>query len=143
MDFDRGFSSGFSPPDIFRTFSVFAHAHGSQNPSQNPSLSLGKDKRKNPPQNPSPGAEKSIAKSVTAIRKIRRNSTQLRCAPYNWAAAKKWGFKGCLAALPRNRPKSAFFALSLPFSPFSGGPEEHLGNQRISEEKRPFSSDIL
>ena len=31
----------------------------------------------------------------------------------------KWGLKGCLAALPGNRPKSAFFALFLPFSPFS------------------------
>ena len=30
----------------------------------------------------------------------------------------KWGFKGCLAALPGNRPKSAFFTLFLPFSPF-------------------------
>ena len=40
----------------------------------------------------------------------------------------RWGFKGCLAALSGNRPKSAFFALFLPFSPFSGGPEEHLEN---------------
>ena len=54
----------------------------------------------------------------------------------------KWGFKGCLAALPGNRPKSAFFALFLPFSPFSGGPEEHLENPE-NGGKRPFSSDIL
>ena len=54
----------------------------------------------------------------------------------------KWGFKGCLAALPRNRPKSAFFALFLPFSPFSGGCEEHLENPE-NGGKRPFSSDIL
>ena len=40
----------------------------------------------------------------------------------------KWGFKECLAALPGNRPKSAFFALFLPFSPFSGVCQEHLGN---------------
>ena len=57
----------------------------------------------------------------------------------------KWGFKGCLAALPGNRPKSAFFALFLPFSPFSGGCEEHLGNPE-NVGKRPFpqiSSDFL
>ena len=54
----------------------------------------------------------------------------------------KWGFKGCLAALPRNRPKSAFSALFLPFSPFSGAPEEHLENPE-NGGKRPFSSDIL
>ena len=54
----------------------------------------------------------------------------------------KWGFKGCLAALPGNRLKSAFFALFLPFSPFSGGPEEHLENPE-NGGKRPFSSDIL
>ena len=54
----------------------------------------------------------------------------------------KWGFKGCLAALPGNRPKSAFSALFLPFSPFSGGPEEHLENPE-NGGKRPFSSDIF
>ena len=27
MDFDRGVSSGFSIPDMFRPFSVFGHAH--------------------------------------------------------------------------------------------------------------------
>ena len=48
----------------------------------------------------------------------------------------------CLAALPGNRPKSAFFALFLPFSPFSGGCEEHLGNAE-NGGKGPFSSDIL
>ena len=54
----------------------------------------------------------------------------------------KWGLKGCLAALPGNRPKSADFALFLPFSPFSGGCQEHLGNPE-NGGKRPFSSDIL
>ena len=54
----------------------------------------------------------------------------------------KWGLKGRLAALPRNRPKSAFFALFLPFSPFSGGCEELLGNPE-NGGKRPFSSNIL
>ena len=51
----------------------------------------------------------------------------------------KWGLKGCLAALPGNRPKSAFFALFLPFLPFSGGCEE-------TEEEGLFpqiSSDFL
>ena len=64
----------------------------------------------------------------------------------SWAAANwgcnKWGLKGCLAALPGNRPKSASFALFLPFSPFSGGSQEHLGNPE-NAGKRPFSSDIL
>ena len=32
-----------------------------------------------------------------------------------------WGLKGCLAALPGNRPKSAVFTLFLPFSPFFSG----------------------
>ena len=63
-----------------------------------------------------------------------------------WAAANggvtNGGFKGCLAALPGNRSKSAFFALFLPFSPFSGGPEQHLENPE-NGGKRPFSSDIL
>ena len=53
--------------------------------SQNPSLAIGKHRTKNPPQNPSQNpslwAENSVAKSVTATRKIHRNSTQLRRAP--------------------------------------------------------------
>ena len=58
----------------------------------------------------------------------------------------KWGFKGCLAACAGNRPKSAFFALFLPFSPFSGGPGEHLENPEKGGEKGLFphiSSDLL
>ena len=43
----------------------------------------------------------------------------------------KWRFKGCPAALPGNRPKSAFFAL---FLPFSGGCKE-LGNPENGEER--------
>ena len=57
----------------------------------------------------------------------------------------KWGLKGCLAALPGNRPKSAFFTPFSAFSPFSGGYEEHLGNPE-NGGKRPFpqiSSDLL
>ena len=66
------------------------------------------------------------------------------CAPLGcrkWGC-NKWGLKGCLAALPGNRPKSAFFALFLPFSPFPRGCEEHLENPE-NGGKRPFSSDIL
>ena len=54
----------------------------------------------------------------------------------------KWGFKGCLAALPGNRPKSAKIALFLPFSPFSGGCEEHLENPE-NGGKRPFPQICL
>ena len=49
----------------------------------------------------------------------------------------KWGFKGCLASCPGNRPKSAFFALFLPFSAFSGGPGQHLKSPE-NGGKRPF-----
>ena len=49
----------------------------------------------------------------------------------------KWGFKGCLAALPGNRPESAFFARFLPFSPFSGGCEAP-GKSR-EQRKKAFS----
>ena len=54
----------------------------------------------------------------------------------------KWGLKGCLAALPGNRPKSAFVALFLPFSPFSGGCEEDLGNPENALFPQ-ISSDFL
>ena len=57
----------------------------------------------------------------------------------------KWGFKGCLAALPGNQPKSAFFALFLPFSPFLEGPNSTWEIQK-TEEKGLFpqiSSDLL
>ena len=47
----------------------------------------------------------------------------------------KWGFRGRLAALLGNRPKSAFFC-------FSGGSGEHLENPG-NGGKGPFSSDIL
>ena len=70
-----------------------------------------------------------------------RDSTQQNLGCRKWGC-NKWGFKGCLAALPRNQQKSAFFALFLPFSPFSGGPEEHLENLE-NGGKRPFSSNIL
>ena len=53
----------------------------------------------------------------------------------------KWGLKGCLAARPGNRPKSALFALFLPFLPFSGGAEEHLENPE-NGGKRPFFPQI-
>ena len=44
-----------------------------------------------------------------------------------------------------NWPKAAFFALFLPFLPFSGGPEQHLGNPE-NGGKGPLpqiSSDLL
>ena len=50
----------------------------------------------------------------------------------------KWGLKGCLAALPGNRPKSAKIALILPFSPFSGGSQEHLENPGFLRKKAFF-----
>ena len=49
---------------------------------------------------------------------VRSDSIRHRFAAISWAAGcNKWGLKGCLAALPGNRPKSAFFALFLPFPP--------------------------
>ena len=54
----------------------------------------------------------------------------------------KWGFKGCLAALPGNRPKSAFFAL---FRPFPEGLKSTWKIQK-TEEKGLFPripSDFL
>ena len=54
----------------------------------------------------------------------------------------KWGLKGCLAALPGNRPKSAFFA---PFSAFFAlfrRVRRAPGKSRKGG-KRPSSSDIL
>ena len=70
------------------------------------------------------------------------NSQCLGCRKWG---CNKWGLKGCLAALPGNQPKSTFFAIFLPFSPFSGGCEQHLGNPE-NEEKDLFpqiSSDLL
>ena len=58
----------------------------------------------------------------------------------------KWGFKGCLAALPGNRPKSAFFALFLPFSPFFPEGAKSTWEIQKTEEKGLFpqiSSDFL
>ena len=85
VDFDRGFSSGFSRPNYFRPFSVFGEAHKVPKSVTKSFLFPTKHKTTNPPQNPSQNpfllAEKSIAKSVTVTRKIRRISTQLRCAP--------------------------------------------------------------
>ena len=73
-------------------------------------------------------------------------SWQIQTHYLSWAAANggvtNGGFKGCLAALPGNRPKSAFFALFLPFSTYPGGAEEHLENPE-NGGKRPLSSDIL
>ena len=57
----------------------------------------------------------------------------------------KWGLKGCLAALPGNRPKSAFFALFCLFRPFPEGAKSTWEIQK-TEEKGLFpqiSSDLL
>ena len=54
----------------------------------------------------------------------------------------KWGLKGCLATLPGNRPKSAFFGL---FRPFPVGPNSTWKIQK-TEEKGLFPempSDLL
>ena len=54
----------------------------------------------------------------------------------------KWGLKGCLAALPRNRPFSPFFCL---FRPFPEGAKSTWKIQK-TEEKGLFpqiSSDFL
>ena len=59
---------------------------------------------------------------------------QLGC--HKWGC-NKWGLKGCLAALPGNRPKSAFFALFLRFSlfrPFAA----FFGKSRKRREKACF-----
>ena len=64
----------------------------------------------------------------------------------HWSAANggvtNGGLRGVWPPCPGNRPKSAFFALFLPFSAFSGGPGQHLKNPE-NGGKRPFSSDIL
>ena len=57
----------------------------------------------------------------------------------------KWGFKGCLTALPGNRPKSAFFAPFLPFRTFPEGSKSTRKIQKM-QEKGSFpqiSSDLL
>ena len=53
-----------------------------------------------------------------------------------WGCNKGGGLKRCLAALRGKRPKSALFTLCLPFSPFSGRPEQHLENQRTQGKGR-------
>ena len=60
-----------------------------------------------------------------------------------WAAAKlgcnKWVLKGCLAALPGNRPKSALFALFLPsFRPFPEGAKSTWEKSRKWRRKAFF-----
>ena len=55
------------------------------------------------------------------------------------------GLKECLAALPGNRPKSALFALFLPFRPLPEGAKSTWEIQK-TEEKGLFpqiSSDLL
>ena len=74
------------------------------------------------------------------------NSTTTDLTPHLLGCRKwgcnKWGFKGCLAALPGNRPKSPFFCL---FRPFPEGAKSTWKIQK-TEEKGLFpqiSSDFL
>ena len=59
-----------------------------------------------------------------------------------WAAANggvtNWGLKGCLAALPGNRPNSAKIALFLPFLFFCGGCQRAPGKCRKRRKKAFF-----
>ena len=65
VDFDRGFSSGFSPPDIFLLFSVIGHAHKvSKSVTKSVSCHRKTQDKKS--------ATKSVAKSVLLGRKIHR-----------------------------------------------------------------------
>ena len=63
MDFDHGFSSGFSPPDIFPPFSVFGHAH-------KVAKSVTKSVSRHRKTQDKKSATKSVAKSVPLGRKI-------------------------------------------------------------------------
>ena len=65
VDFDRGFSSGFSPPDYFRHFSVFGQAHRVPKSVPKSVFSLRDTQEKK-------SATKSVAKSVLLGRKIHR-----------------------------------------------------------------------
>ena len=90
-----------------------------------------------------PPPRPALQVEVTRLKQVvLRSQIELGCRKWG---CNKWGLKGCLAALPGNRPKSAFFALFLPFLTFSGGSEEHLGNPENGGQ-RPFpqiSSDFL
>ena len=81
-----------------------------------------KMRRKNRQQNPRKKSGGSKQKTTN-----RKNQLCEKLGCRKWGC-NKWGLKGCLAALPGNRPKSAKIALLLPLSPFSGGCQEHLGN---------------
>ena len=64
-DFDRGFSSGFSPPDIFLSFSIFGHAHEVSKAVTKSVFVLRKTQDKK-------STSKSVANSVPLCRKIHR-----------------------------------------------------------------------
>ena len=62
-----------------------------------------------------------------------------------WGGCNEWGLKGCLAALPENRPKSAFFVLFCLECLFPRGPNSIWEIQK-TEEKGLFPqtcSDLL
>ena len=65
VDFDRGFSSGFSFPDIFDPFSVFAHAHKASKSVTKSVFFHRKTQDKK-------SATKSVAKSVPLGQKVHR-----------------------------------------------------------------------
>ena len=107
MDFDHGFSSGFSPPDYFRPFSVFGEAHKVPKSVTKSVFFLRKTGDKKIGHRirrkiRSLLAEKSIATSVTiTTEKILRNSGML----WTWEncpkseSSRKWlgeGAKGLL-----------------------------------------------
>ena len=59
----------------------------------------------------------------------------------------KWWFTVCLAALPGNRPKSAFFCPFSAFFALSGGPKQHLGYpenvpRKKKKKKGPFLAQL-
>ena len=59
------------------------------------------------------------------------NKIRLFELPQKWGC-NRWGLKGCLASLPAVQ---AFFALFLPFSPFSAGSKRRVGNQKKGGKK--------
>ena len=86
---------------------------------------------------------RTTAPSVYVHTHITGKKAQLGLECRKWGCD-KWGFKGCLASHPGNRPKSAFFALFLPFSPFSGRPEDpHLRHSNWGSKVRAFEGQLL
>ena len=66
---------------------------------------------------------------------VLKPSLKLGCRKWG---CNKWGLKGCLAALPGNRPKSAFFPLFLPFSALFRRVRRAPGKSRKRRKKAFF-----